>query len=532
MPTPKKTTPFLQFARTLAYATLVLLLASPALSQRPVDQRPALGSEVSVTNRLADGEELQRSIPQLINIGAELFNAMWTVEEGGGRPLTKGTGAPLADPNSPLTFPRNFNRISAPDANSCGGCHNLPRSGGGGDIVTNVFVLGQRFDFATFDPTDGMLTRGALQEDGAAATLDEIANSRATVGMFGSGYIEMLARQMTFALQAQRNSLAPGQSVALQAKGVSFGTLSRSVDGTWDTSLVEGLPAPSTETDGSSAPSLVIMPFHQAGAVVSLRQFTNNAYNHHHGIQTTERFGTSDPDGDGYTHEMTAAEVTAVSLYQATLPVPGRVIPRNREIEDAVLNGEQRFADIGCASCHVPELPLEDWGWYFDEPGPFNPDGNLQPQDAQVVTVNLNSASLPGPRLKERNGVTWVPAFTDLKIHDITDGTQDPNREPLDMLQPAGSEGFFAGNGSFLTKKLWGAANERPYFHHGRFTTLRESILAHAGEALQSRQSFESLTNYDQASIIEFLKTLQVLPPGTQSLVVDEDGRARVWPPR
>jgi hypothetical protein len=33
-------------------------------------------------------------------------------------------------------------------------------------------------------------------------------------------------------------------------------------------------------------------------------------------------------------------------------------------------------------------------------------------------------------------------------------------------------------------------------------------------------------------AIIEFLKTLQVLPPGTHSLVVDESGRPKTWPPR
>jgi hypothetical protein len=33
-------------------------------------------------------------------------------------------------------------------------------------------------------------------------------------------------------------------------------------------------------------------------------------------------------------------------------------------------------------------------------------------------------------------------------------------------------------------------------------------------------------------AIIEFLKTLQVLPPGTHSLVVDESGRPKPWPPR
>ena len=37
---------------------------------------------------------------------------------------------------------------------SCAGCHNSPDVGGGGDIVGNIFVLGQRFDFATFNLND------------------------------------------------------------------------------------------------------------------------------------------------------------------------------------------------------------------------------------------------------------------------------------------------------------------------------------------------------------------------------------------
>jgi hypothetical protein len=54
-------------------------------------------------------------------------------------------------------------------------------------------------------------------------------------------------------------------------------------------------------------------------------------------------------------------------------------------------------------------------------------------------------------------------------------------------------------------------------------------VLAHAGEALDSRQAFEALPDYDKDSLIEFLKSLQVLPPGTKDLVVDENYRPKVW---
>jgi hypothetical protein len=495
-----------------------------------------IGREVAVPRHLQDGEEFQVSLKQLLEHGRNLFTASWTIEEGGGRPLTKGTGAPLSDPSSPLLFPRNFNRLSAPDANSCAGCHNLPFGipGGGGDIVANVFVLGQRFDFATFDRSDFLATRGSLDEFLRPVTQQTLANSRATIGMFGSGFIEMLARQMTADLQAIRNATPPGGAGPLVTKGISFGTIIHRLNGTWDTSLVEGIPAPSLSTTGPlGPPSLVLRPFHQAGNRVSLRDFSNTAFNHHHGIQSTERFGKdTDPDGDGVVNEMTRADMTAVCIFQATMTVPGRVIPNDPDIEAAVLVGENRFQSVGCAQCHVPTLPLDNQGWIFTEPNPYNPPGNLRPGEAPPLAVDLTSGELPSPRLKpDESGVVYVEAYTDLKLHDICAGPDDPNIEPLDMNQPAGSPGFFAGNRKFLTKKLWGAANEPPFFHHGKFTTMRQAVLAHAGEALASRQAFQSLPKYEQDSIIEFLKTLQVLPPGTRHLVVDENGKQKRWPP-
>jgi hypothetical protein len=491
-----------------------------------------IGREMAVPRHLQDGEEYQLTIPQLVTFGEKLFTAKWTIQEGAGRPLTKGTGGPLSDLTDPLIFPRNFNRISGPDSNSCSGCHNEPFVGGGGDRITSVFVLGQRFDFATFDHSDPRLTKGALDERGQFATLQDIANERKTIGMNGSGFIEMLARQMTGDLQAIRDSLAPGAQRQLITKGISFGMLKRNMDGSWDTSAVQGLPAPSlASSDANHPPSLIIMPFHQAGAVISVRQFSNNAFNHHHGIQSEERFGVDvDADGDGFVNELTRADVTAVTVFQATLPVPGRVIASDPEVEKAVRLGERRFAAIGCAACHTPKLPLTNNGWMYSEPSPYNPPGNLRVDDAPTLLVDLTSNDLPVPRLKpDGHGVVWVPAFTDLKLHDISAGPTDRNVEPLDQNRPPGSPTFFGGNAKFVTRKLWGTANSGPFMHHGKFTTMREAVLAHSGEALASRQAFEALSPYEKDCLIEFLKTLQVLPPNTKSLAVDENAKPRSW---
>jgi hypothetical protein len=374
-----------------------------------------IGREVAIPSHLRDGEEYQRSIPDLIGFGRKLFTARWTSQEGAGRPLRKGTGDPLTDPQEPLVFPRNFNRISAPDTNSCAGCHNLPDIGGGGDIVGNVFVLAQRFDFATFNMIDALPVKSAFDERGIPVSLQTIGNSRKTVGMFGSGFIEMLARQITADLQTTAAATAPGSSRALTSKGISFGQISRRSDGTWDTSHVEGIPAPSLVSSGQTPPSLVIRPFHQAGNVISLRQFTNNAFNHHHGIQSEERFGSGvDADGDGFANELTRADVTAVTVFQATLPVPVQVIPSDPDVANAVRNGSKVFEEIGCGRCHLPQLPLDRNGWMYTEPNPYNPVGNLQPGDAPVLSVDLTSNQLPGPRLKPIGNVVWVPAFTAL----------------------------------------------------------------------------------------------------------------------
>jgi hypothetical protein len=507
---------------------ILVLACSSAAQGWGQDQSSTIGREVAIPRHLRDGEEYQLTIPQLLAFGEKLFTAKWTIQEGAGRPLAKGTGALLSDPSDPLIFPRNFNRISGPDSNSCSGCHNEPFVGGGGDRVTSVFVLGQRFDFATFDRADPRLTKGALDERGQFVTLQDIANERKTIGMNGAGFIEMLARQMTADLQAIRDSLTPGAEQVLSTKGVSFGSLGRNPDGTWDTSGVQGLPAPSLASSGlNNPPSLIVMPFHQAGAAISLRQFANNAFNQHHGIQSEERFGLGvDEDGDGFVNELTRADVTAVTLYQAALPVPGRVIPNDPEIRQAIRVGEKRFNDIGCTSCHIPKLPLVNNGWIYSEPNPYNPSGNLRPGDATSLSIDLSSDALPGPRLKpDSQGVIWVPAFTDLKLHDITTGPTDPNAEPLDQNHAPGSAAFFAGNVKFLTRKLWGTANSGPFMHHGKFTTMREAVLAHSGEALVSRRAFDALSDYEKDSLIEFLKTLQVLPPGTTSLVVDENAK-------
>src|SRR5262249_28739840 len=212
---------------------LLLFMVMAALGQGPASH---VGRELGIPKHLQDGDEFTTPLEQLIQYGMQLFTAKFTVEEGAGRPRSKGTGTPISDPNSLLIFPRNFDRLSSPDANACSGCHNAPFAGGGGDRVTEVFVLAQRFDHLTFDHNIGLPLREAVDESGKFVTMDDASNDRKTVGMNGAGFLEMVARQMTAELQAIAAATAPGSSRPLVCKGVSFGMITHKADGSWDTS--------------------------------------------------------------------------------------------------------------------------------------------------------------------------------------------------------------------------------------------------------------------------------------------------------
>ena len=81
--------------------------------------------------------------------------------------------------------------------------------------------------------------------------------------------------------------------------------------------------------------------------------------------------------------------------------------------------------------------------------------------------------------------------------------------------------------------RLWGAVEaEEERAPVGQWENERGTyegrVLAHAGEAKNSRVAFQALSPYEQDSLIEFLKTLQVLPPGTKERIVDENFQAQL----
>lgn len=471
------------WAPLAATAVLSVTAAWPAAAHEPHSCPAELPDMPVVAGHLEHSEIVTGQLPftEIFAAGQEWFNAVLNTCDGQGRPATTGTGEKRI-PDQP-----RFIRTSAPDSSSCAGCHAQPRAGGGGDFVANVFVLAQAEDPVI---------------DSVSAAF---SNERNTLGMFGAGPIEMLAREMTADLQAQAAALGDGTHT-LRTKGVDF-----------EVTLDGGVVTRSQGVD----PDLIIKPFHQAGVVVSLREFTVNAFNHHHGLQAEERFDFNpatdfDPDfdEDGVEREMTLGDITAATLHQAAFATPGRVLPQDAAALARVNEGEALFAQANCTSCHLPAMELNSR--LFSEPNPFNPAGTFR-DTSQSFSFDLTEEG-ELPRLEKADGgKAIVRAYTDLKRHTLCDDLADP--DPIrffcneELAQNRPDQDGRPGSEFFLTRKLWDVGNSAPYGHRGDITTIAEAILYHGGEARAARDAFVGMPLEDQQKIVAFLKTLQVLPP-------------------
>jgi len=471
-----------RWGRHLAAALgLQLGLMAPVFAAEPWAERTqALGATMEMPTGILSKEALTK----LIETGQALFQAHFTTLDGVGRP--QATQA--IDPTR-RKHPRaqTFFRTAGPDAGSCASCHNQPAIGGAGDFVANVFAS-EGFESADFDSLDA-----------------QFSSERGTNHLFGSGLVELLAREMSYELQSIRDKAlsrartegAPVR-LRLETKGVEFGHISAEPDGSVNLDELDGV-----DTD------LVIRPFSQKGVMTSLRQFTINALNQHHGMQSDERFGarwtgSADFDGDGKSGEISAADISAMVAWQATLPVPGRMVPDIDGWSEAAGRGEANFKDFGCTSCHRPALPLETLS--FADPGPFDLAGTLN--DRQVGAKAVYDFALMDwakdlPR--DEQGRVLVPLFGDLKRHVMTDNQIDALGNELLSQR-------FVDRNIFQTAELWGVGSTQPYGHRNDFSTLDDIILAHGGSGREARNAYAEAPEAEKSALIAFLKTLVIVP--------------------
>lgn len=394
------------------------------------------------STRLGDGEAATRAPATLYEIGGQLFHHRFLRSEGFGtreRPDLR----------------RVQQGDHGPDAYSCQSCHRRGGPAGAGDAADNAYLDG-----------DG---------DSVPSSLE-----RNPIPLHGAGLVELLAREMSEDLAAQRDQAlalakreSKAQTLSLETKGVSFGSLTAKPDGSLDLSGLEGVDR-----------DLVVKPFGWKGHAHTLRDVVRDELWSHHGMQLDDASAV-DADGDGVGAEITSGQLDALTLFVAMQELPQIVMPAEPHLVAQWLEGQQRFASIGCASCHVPSLPLRST--VFTLPGGVRVDLAVDGAD---------------PRIERpaEGGDYRVYLFSDLKRHVV-----GPNlREPRPYRGVSGAE--------MVTRPLWGVARSRPYLHDARAPTLDQAILEHSGEATEARNRYAELDDPGRAPIRVYLTSLTRAP--------------------
>ncbi len=373
--------------------------------------------------------------------------------------------------------------FGGPDASNCTNCHWKGGFAGAGDRADNAYQFGDGETLETHD-------------------------QRNPPSLWGAGWTQRIATEMTEELQAvathARGRARMGNAVdtqALVAKGISFGFIRAAPDGTLDTSGVQGVD-----------PDLVVKPFGWKGTFPTLRAFIQTSLQFHMGLQAESAVADpgdldlgdgvgDDPDGDGVTREITDDQVTALVAFLATLDAPRILVPDEGgargpplsgelEIVDSPefvmrwLEGAEHFGDLGCTGCHVPFMRVESARFV----------------DAPFLDIDLGEVGA-SPRPARRDDDAWlVPVFSDFKRHAMGEGLAARH---VDAGVP---------HDVWLTRRLWGVAQTRPYLHDGSAVTFDEAIARHGGEAQEARDAFLARPAAHRASLRVFLLSLRRAP--------------------
>ncbi len=458
-----------------------------------------------VLKNLVQNGQHEAAFLEAFHLGDELFETQFNALDGVGANVGNGqrfSRVPRADLNGFGEWAQHIPaRATGPNAESCNDCHVRPFSDGAGPTAGN----------AVRDP----------QHSGSPGFFI----SRNAPHLFGLGALQKLAEEMTEKLHTIREDVvntAIAQekkiSAALIAKGVSFGEISADKNGVLDTSKVEDV-----------SEDLIVRPYQWKGSVATVRDFNRGASHNELGMQPVEITGDGvDGDFDGVVDEMTVGDQTAMAIYNAAQPRPttrvelaalGLIAPLTQGELDAINNGEQRFQQAKCNTCHTSQLKVINP--VFSEPSqnpnyrdlvfPAGQDPVARGVDPSLAVTFDLTQDLPdniitdtagnvifhlGNFETDNNGRAIIRLFGDLKWHDMGPGLAESIDE--------------AGNGSsvFLTENLWGVGSTAPYLHDGRATTLTEAILEHGGEASNSRGKFLNLPTHAQKDLLAYLNNL------------------------
>lgn len=410
------------------------------------------GLALPVAVRWATWERFSPEPPdaRMAQAGEELFEHEWKPKD----PLS-----PEGDGLGPV-----FN------ANSCVACHRQGGIGGGGPQENNVltyFILGKpskqgvvhsaatkRKFRETLRLVDARLPveipRPSVEElppeqsampDCVVTTFrfppGVFVSERNTPALFGAGLIDAIPERAILAVSREQR-LSSGLGDADSDK-LPVGRISRLPDGR-------------------------IGRFGWKGQTASLDDFVRAACANELGLGNPSKsqpapLGKKDYQPPGL--DLSDEQCNQITAFVTSLPRPIESLP-NSVRTDRVEAGRKLFHDVGCATCHTPDLGGVE-GLYSD------------------LLLHRMGSDLQG------GGSYDVPP------------TPLPEFDPDEAPDPS----------EWRTPPLWGVADSAPYLHDGRAATLEQAIALHGGQGSRSAGRFHRLSRSQKQELIAFLKTLR-----------------------
>ncbi len=306
------------------------------------------------------------------------------------------------------------------NGDSCRACHFQPVIGGAGPVDVNVIRGGIVDGDGIIVPAGGSMVHRHLLGD-VRAPIDPAITftvTRQTPPIFGLGLLE----------------LVPEDAILLRAD-----------------------PA-DADADGISGRAHVLADgrlgrFGWKADIPTLAAFARDAAANELGLSlegdasADGAFGFGSDDDDVIDPEYDVGALGLLTTFMRDLAPPARVHTDTA----AEARGAVTFDAVGCARCHVPQLPT--------------PQGN-------------------------------IAAFTDLLLHDVA--------RPGELGVPSGD----AGPTEMRTTPLWGLMASGPWWHDGRAFSVEAAIAEHHGESAASDSAYKDHDDADRADLLAFLASL------------------------
>ncbi|EKU99124.1 putative thiol oxidoreductase [Leptolyngbya sp. PCC 7375] len=363
-------------------------------------QTPVFNSDVDIDQgQLLKGGYTLRKV---LESGGQFFSIPYTPDDHVG----EGADGPRAKQRK-IYYPHadiNFLKLNGIGAQSCFECHHSigtyrepgttsqamlrkpAAAGGSAGFASNAYI---NPDFP--QSINDLKAPIESPEDGRYYPITELIRNPPHI--FGTGYTQQLATEMTYGLQLLKDKAyadavsTPGTRVSesLTVRGVDFGVFSTICPrgAACNPKTGTGFDDDTSEVVGVAA-DLVIRPFQWKGISSSVRHFARDAMDFHFSMQAEEKVGYVDCDRDGFpgttaittnnpkTNEVTVGNLSALTSFVVMTRPPEQVWPTDKASMAQAKRGETLFSNLGsglsrgqkpsmsCATCHITQMKIAE----------------------------------------------------------------------------------------------------------------------------------------------------------------------------